>query len=198
MIMSLRDLLTMPRSFHVIRGMLDYGQAGCLRRVLDGIPHANVLDVGCGTGELSVMTDADYLGFDIDPGYIRYAKERFGAPNRHFMVGDVFNLPPESAGRGLATVVNVIHHFSDDEVLRILAGLKAAGIGRVLVVDVASEKMAMPLRTVLFPLDRGAYFRDSAEQRRLLGRDGWSVEMEGGYKSGICPHSVLLAVFKAN
>jgi ubiquinone/menaquinone biosynthesis C-methylase UbiE len=64
-----------------------------------GISRAvRVLDVGCGTGNLSFCLAQDpaivsVLGLDLSPAYVRYANRRNDDPRLNFLVGDACALP---------------------------------------------------------------------------------------------------------
>jgi ubiquinone/menaquinone biosynthesis C-methylase UbiE len=63
---------------------------------------ANVLDVGCGTGNLTValaerLRVATVLGVDLSPPYVAFARDRAGNPRIDFLVADACALPIDSA-----------------------------------------------------------------------------------------------------
>jgi SAM-dependent methyltransferase len=188
-------ILTVPWVFRAVRGILDPGQIDPLRRFLAQVPHDSLLDIGCGLGTLSRMTDQRYTGLDAVPDYIDYAESHFGAPTKRFVVGDAFNLDPGLGRFHVVALVNFIHHFSDDEVGRILTGLRGVSPAHVMVVDVALDRAGPLFHRVLAPLDRGAHFRSRSDQRALLEGAGCRIEREAGYRSRnrLYPHSILLA-----
>src|SRR5262249_40351917 len=64
-------------------------------------PTSHVLDVGCGTGQLTAPL-ADYLaaegvycGTDVAPEAVAFCKERFRLPNFTFLVNEMTHLPLE-------------------------------------------------------------------------------------------------------
>jgi SAM-dependent methyltransferase len=84
-----------------------------------------VLDVGCGPGtNAGVFRHADYLGFDINPRYVEYARRRHRG---RFVVADVTSWQPRSSDRFEFVMVNsLLHHIDDDGVSRALASLREA------------------------------------------------------------------------
>jgi ubiquinone/menaquinone biosynthesis C-methylase UbiE len=96
---------------------------------------ATLLEVGCGSGPLSVRLAAEYgmdvTALDIDPGEIEQARERARrsaeAGNRTpmFLVGDVAHLAFEAAAFDFVVSTYSMHHWADKT-----AGL--AEIARVL------------------------------------------------------------------
>lgn len=194
-------VLNTPWVFNSLRSVIDPGQVACLRRMLARVPHVSLLDLGCGIGSLCDMTDEDYTGVDNTASYIDYASRHYATANRRFLVDDAFALDQAFADDAklgaydLVSLINVIHHFSDDEVRRVLAGLSAIAPARVIIVDVALERAGWLFHRLFGPLDRGAHFRTTDAQRILLESAGFRVEWVDGYVTGprIYPHSVLCA-----
>ena len=81
-----------------------------------------VLDVGCGPGtNARHFAHADYLGVDMNPDYIAYARRRFGD---RFAVEDVTRMGTPAGGAFDAILVNsLLHHIDDANSRRILAHL---------------------------------------------------------------------------
>jgi SAM-dependent methyltransferase len=138
-----------------------------LRRV-DPARVRRVLDVGCGPGtNARVFTAADYLGVDINPGYIATASRRH--PGR-FLVGDVADervLPDDRFDCVFAN--SLMHHLPDDVVsalLRRMARLTTPD-GSVHVLDLVLPDNASPARA-LARLDRGRHARPIAHWRALF------------------------------
>ena len=188
-------ILNTPWFFHSFRGLIDPGQVRHLKAVLARIPHASLLDLGCGIGSHCGMTDGAYTGVDHTASYIAYAGRHYAAPNRRFAVGDAFALDPALGHHDVVALINVVHHFSDGEVLRCLGSLRVVTPYRVLLVDVAREKAGFLFTRIFGPADRGGHFRTQAAQRALLETAGFRLEWEDGYRTatGIYPHSVLVA-----
>ena len=87
-----------------------------------------VLEVGCGSGPLSVRLAADHglsvIAFDIDPDEIMRAKRRAaGAGTRvpTFLVADVAGMPFDDASFDLVVSTFSMHHWDD----------KVAGLGEI-------------------------------------------------------------------
>jgi len=189
------SLLNVPWFFDGARRVLDGGQVPNLRLFLARTEYDSILDIGCGIGSFSRMTERRYLGVDIMPEYIEYARRKFGSPLRQFMVGDALDLDAERIGQfDVVSFINIIHHLADDEVRRLFERLKAVRPRSYFVVDMAREKGH--LITELFRrLDRGAYFRSRDAQSALLESCGCWVQWQDVYwsTSRIYPHSVMLA-----
>jgi len=80
-----------------------------------------VLDVGCGPGtNTRHFSHADYVGVDINPRYIAYARRRYG---REFLVADVTAGPDLGARFDCVLVNSFLHHVDDAEAHRVLRHL---------------------------------------------------------------------------
>lgn len=189
------SLLKVPWFFDLLRRMVDGGQVPNLRLFMARIAHDSVLDVGCGIGAFSRMTDRRYLGVDIVPGYIEYARRKFGSPKRQFVAGDAFGMDAVELGQfDVVSFINIFHHYPDDEVRGLLGRMKAVRPSRFLVVDVALERANLATR-IFRRLDRGTHYRTIGEQKALLAGAGCRVLWNDMYwsTSRIYPHSVILA-----
>jgi len=81
-----------------------------------------VLDVGCGPGtNTRLFAHADYLGIDINPGYIAHARKKH---NRQFLVADVSTFDqPGPIGYDFIFVNSFLHHVDDAAASSILQRL---------------------------------------------------------------------------
>lgn len=130
-----------------------------------------VLDVGCGPGTNAgqFRTGVDYLGVDINPRYIEYARRRF---DLDFMVADATRLEVEEGERFDFVLVNsFLHHIPDDEVDQLLAHLSTvvSDDGHIHVLELERPKTRSIAR-LLADLDRGDYPRPLGRWRELLTR----------------------------
>ena len=127
-----------------------------------------VLDVGCGPGtNREYLSRAEYVGIDINPRYIRRARDGNGGS---YIVADVDNLPlAESASFDFILVNSLLHHIPTPQVrvlLRRLAGLLSE-TGTIHVLDLVVPTHGTVAR-LLAKWDRGDYPRPWAEWEELL------------------------------
>ena len=88
-----------------------------------------ILDIGCGPGEIVPYLPAgvEYVGYDISPDYIAFAKQRF--PGR----GEFYAAPFQESELArhqpfdTAIVIAVLHHLDDDAVVEIPCTVDANG-----------------------------------------------------------------------
>lgn len=118
-----------------------------------------VLDVGCGPGTNTHWFAAhDYLGVDINPGYIEDARRRTG---RRFLVADVTTYQVDPHERFDFIFLNsLLHHIDTPSVRRLLANLATllTDDGSIHILDlVLPPRMSIP--RLLAKWDRGTYAR---------------------------------------
>lgn len=131
-----------------------------------------VLDVGCSTGACAGavvdMERHDYVGVDVDAGYVEMARKRH--PKGRFFAMDARHMqfPERSFDRVL--FVGVLHHMDDALAREILADVHRVlrDDGRVLVAEPIFSR-GRPLSTLFLTFDRGRHIRDVAGYRGLFG-----------------------------
>ena len=117
---------------HTRRGMWDDGREALADLDLPG--RHRVLDVGCGTGELTRVLDAEtgpdatVIGVDADPELLRVAREETGLP---YGVGDATRLPLPDDAVDLAACQALLINLPDPaaavrELVRVSSELVAA------------------------------------------------------------------------
>jgi SAM-dependent methyltransferase len=128
-----------------------------------------VLDVGCGPGTNTAhFLHTDYVGVDLNPRYLEYARRRFG---KEFIAADVAAGLPGFEGQFDFVLVNsFFHHVDDRAAHRILAALRplVAPGGHVHIIDLVLPEQAGTALT-LARLDRGPFARPLEVWRRLFG-----------------------------
>lgn len=128
-----------------------------------------VLDVACGPGtNTSYFRDVDYVGIDINPHYVAWARRRYG---REFIVADIRTYEfPEERKFDFVLVNSFLHHVNTDEARRILEGvarqtLASGGAAHILELVLPDERS---LARWLANHDRGKFVRRLGEWRSLF------------------------------
>lgn len=140
-----------------------------IKRELDIQKGDKVLDLGCGPGDLSVLFSAEnYTGVDIDQKYIDFARKKY---NRNFIRMDASNLKFEDNSFDLVFVSGLLHHISDNLVLKVMSEIKRVlkPPGRALIFDVSYVLGKEGLyKRIIRKLDRGRYIRDYDSLNRII------------------------------
>lgn len=90
-------------------------------------PDDKILDVGCGTGQLTApletfLSDRGlYVGTDIGEEAIAFCTERFRRPNFRFVHNEMTRLPIDGASFDFVTFFSVFTHTYPDETVLLLA-----------------------------------------------------------------------------
>jgi SAM-dependent methyltransferase len=165
-----------------------------MRRRHPGLPFRRVLDVGCGPGtNAAVFQHAEYLGVDLDGGYIRDARARYGD---HFIVGDASNLGlPDGRQFDCILVNSLLHHLDDDQVGRLLRSvprLLAPG-GTLFVIDLyVPDASGLPRALAL--ADRGRFPRALPHLRNLIAT-ACTIEVEEPFRLRLGPITLWKMVY---
>lgn len=149
-------------------------------------PGETVLDVGCGPAYYFERLPAvRYFGFDTEPRYIDYARNRWGdrADFRCTVLTEehLADLPPVDA----VLLLGLLHHLSDAE-SRGLLDLAARALGpggRVISVDTCFEPRQGRISRWMSENDRGEHVREPAAFESLARRS--FAEVSGEVVSGV-------------
>ena len=142
-----------------------YRRGQQLKYILDWVkprPGHRILDIGCGPATiLDYLPDVTYIGYDPNPRYISFAKDRFGSRG-DFRCGLLTEIPArERQTFDLVLANGVMHHLSDAE-LRSTVALAHEALkpgGRLVTRDGCLEAGQSWLVRLLLRNDRGAFVR---------------------------------------
>ncbi|HEU0275017.1 MAG TPA: class I SAM-dependent methyltransferase [Candidatus Udaeobacter sp.] len=113
--------LKAPLFYNLFQGVV--GGNALRRRIIQNNARARpgdkVIDIGCGPAQaLESLPDVEYLGLDINPDYIAFAKGMYGNKGT-FVVGDTRSLrsDPRFKNADIVIAVSVLHHLDDEEAM---------------------------------------------------------------------------------
>lgn len=131
-----------------------------------------ILDVGCSTGvcasQVVDMKRHEYVGVDVNPGYIEIARRR--NPDGRFLAMDARHMEFRERSFDRVLFVGVLHHMDDALARDILVDVHRVlrDEGRVLVAEPLFTK-GKPISTLFLTFDRGRHIRDIEGYRTLFG-----------------------------
>jgi 2-polyprenyl-3-methyl-5-hydroxy-6-metoxy-1,4-benzoquinol methylase len=133
--------------------------------------NVNVLDIGCGTGEiLESLPKVKYFGYDINPIYINDAKKKYkGLGNfffKKFTNKELKKLPKFDH----VLLLGILHHLNDAEVNALMLLLKKTlkKKGNIITLDSIFSKEQNPIAKLLIKMDRGENVRTKDGYLRLI------------------------------
>jgi len=150
------------------------------------------LDFGCGTGQFARCFPKDrYIGFDIAPHYVRYARHRH---QRDVCVMDGAAVGFSDGSFDAALIMGVFHHLDDatvsasvKELYRVLRPQSTV----LMVEDIPAQNRWNLLGRAMHWLDRGDNIRSVAHYQRLL-EPYFTIKRSKTILSGICDLGVYV------
>ena len=137
-------------------------------------PGDKVIDIGCGPAlVLQSLPDVEYVGLDIDPGYIAFARRTYGDKGT-FVVGDTRSLGGDSRFKDadIVIAVSVLHHLDDEEAadcIRFAYDALKRG-GRLICHDACWIPNQGAFSKWIMSRDRGRNIRTEQQFRQLAGK----------------------------
>ena len=153
----------------------------CIQSYVSPRTGSRILDIGCGPGYvLDYLPEVDYVGYDTDPNYIRYAVRRYGDKGR-FACGVLTADKVEGLGKfDVVMLMGVLHHLDDgaarDVLLLAYQALKPGG--RVVALEQCYKTGQPWMDKLLLDLDRGKFVRDENGYRALAKRAFEDVRLD--------------------
>jgi ubiquinone/menaquinone biosynthesis C-methylase UbiE len=127
------------------------GMVSAVKQATYGIAEPRILEIGCGTGSLSIalatgITRAQVTGVDIDPEALAIAKAKPHAYRVKWLKGNATDLPLDAGNWDAVVISLVLHHLTPEQQPVALAAARAAlrPGGSLHVVDFAVPQGALP------------------------------------------------------
>jgi len=172
---GVRVVLSNPKVYDFCQWMMGAKQARSIvsSRYIKSKSRDYILDIGCGTAEIRrFMSDVEYFGIDPNPDYIEAAKYRFrDRPRCTFLCATVDEVVVDALPKfDIVLATSVLHHLSDEEVVRLAKLAKAAlkENGRLVTLDPCYVEGQSPIARFLISRDRGQHVRDAEGYHTLM------------------------------
>lgn len=189
------DVFDLPGVYNSVRYLLLFGKRKMFMQIQQAVwqqEGESVLDIGCGTGELSALFFGEYLGVDFSERYVQYAVRKY--PEKQFVQGNALQLPFPEKSYDTVLLASFIHHFSDSDVRQILKSVQRIARKKVVLLEPSPQK-GNYLAWLLLKMDRGAYIRTPQQQGDLVC-EYFVLENVTTFHSGFYKLSVLTALSK--
>jgi ubiquinone/menaquinone biosynthesis C-methylase UbiE len=124
-------------------------------------PGDRILDLGCGPGDMvEFLPDVQYVGVDLNPGYIEAAQRRFG-DRGEFRCADAREADFPARSFEIVSVVALLHHLDDEGVRSVfrLASRVLTESGHMVTLDNALLEGQSRIARWLIMRDRGTSIR---------------------------------------
>ena len=140
-----------------------------IRDELDLERKKRILDIGCGTGNVSRMFPKEhYTGIDSDKNYIDFARRKY---DKDFICMSAVDLKFENDHFDVIFTKDLFHHLADDLFSKVLAEMKRVlkPTGRVLILEICYQENNVSFyKKILNRFDRGKYIREFNVLREML------------------------------
>lgn len=132
---------------------------------------AKILDIGCGTGGTYeyINVNVEYVGFDINQEYIKFANEKYHGSAR-FYCSDVNSFLQIENNFDIVIAIGILHHLSDleSEKLIYMANRALKKGGYFVMSEPVWTDTQSYLEKFLMKQDRGANIRDEIGYTKIL------------------------------
>ena len=133
-----------------------------------------VVDIGCGpVRALQSLPDVEYVGFDINPDYIAFARRTYGNKGT-FVIGHTRSLrgDPRFRDADIVMAIGVLHHLDDEEAadcIRFAYDALKRG-GRLICYDACWIPNQGAVSRYIMSHDRGRNIRTEQQYRQLVAK----------------------------
>ena len=191
-ILNLKDrILDNAIVFNLVRSVTDSRSQilDILKNELNAAIDEKILDVGCGLGNFSEVTDGYYTGIDMNKSFIKFAKKNYGNKNKKFMVMDAKKLNFKDKSFDKTLFISMLHFFSDQDSEKVFKEINRVTKKYLIVLDLIPTKR--PYVNFLYKMNRGHCIRALGKQIGLI-RKYFKIERYSKFDAIMSAHSLIL------
>lgn len=119
----------------------------------------SIIDIA-GGGQYSTLTKGKYLGIDLNPKYINYAKKVYRENgNRKFLCADANTTAIANSSYEVALLIDATHHLSDEENRTLFKTLNRVASKFIIICDPIKQSTNNLIGRFFTALDRGHHIR---------------------------------------
>jgi SAM-dependent methyltransferase len=168
--------LKMPFLYNLFQGLV--GGNALRRRIIQNHarprPGDKVIDIGCGSAQaLQSLPDVEYVGFDINPEYIAFARRTYGSKGT-FVTGDThsFRGDPRFEDADIVIALGILHHLDDQDAEHCIRFAHDAlkDKGRLICHDACWIPNQGAFSKYIMSHDRGRNIRTEQQYRQLAAK----------------------------
>ncbi len=189
--------MSSPVLYLLFQGMLGAKRSRleCVKEYIRPVSGLRVLDVGCGPGYVAeYFPESDYIGFDTDRDYIKYAIHKYKHRGSFFcrQLDDV--AVKELEPFDLIIMNGLLHHLNDSQVTGLLQRAKRIlkPGGRVVTLDGCYVKGQSYIAKKLLDSDQGKYVREQKAYVGLVSRVFDSVVTHIRHDLMLVPYTLII------
>jgi SAM-dependent methyltransferase len=134
-----------------------------------------ILEIGCGIGASRPLFAGDYTGIDINPDYIRIARQTLSGT---FEIMDASQLAfgPDSFDDAVSIATG--HHLSDDQLAAMVRQATSVAATLHIIDSILPVSPSAHFKRALFRMDRGRHVRTFDQLRAVVTRNAQIHESE--------------------
>jgi len=130
----------------------------------------NILDIGCGPADiLDLLPEVNYVGFDINPLYIEYAKKKYSSKGKFSCEKVSSKNIIETGCFDIILAYGILHHLNDEESLQLfnLAKYALKPSGKLVTFDGCYTDNQSQIKRYILSKDRGEFVKTQNEYVHL-------------------------------
>ena len=167
-------ILDNPYIWQFFRGLLEYvfhqySKRIAIIRSFGITDQMSVLDVGCGTGQITKLTRGRYVGIDMNEGYIDWAKRLYkNDASKEFLCENLGKAKIPESAFDVSLLIDFTHHLSDQELNNVFLELNRVTSQYIVICDPVKQRAKNLVGRFLTYLDRGKHIRTEDDLISLI------------------------------